>query len=379
MDKESLEAAVDRWEAAGVIDGETANAIRQFERSGDGSLGRSGPRHRLAWIVAVMGAVLVGAGILVFLLARWAEFSTTVRTALLVAVPVGAALSGLLLDRRWYPSAGHALWLLGAILLGPTLFLLADIHAPTTDPTVLLFIWGLVALPMGQAFVSRVGVGMAIAVLLIAASTTLDGTEGPLTGVVLGGVAVAAGALPAARNRDMSPVYWTLGSASGIVGFMVVSASGPGLSRVPFEFAPELWLGFGLMGLVGLTVAFAVRRGIVSGAELALVAAPPVAAAYLVVLIETGGTIHWLAGHFLIQVGFLTYLLVVVVVAIRLEESWLINLGVIGFLLLVLVNLAVLTGEVSGAIALIVAGLVLLLVAVGLERGRRRLLALISG
>ena len=113
---------VERWLDAGLIDASTVDRIRAFEA-----------QHRqavdLRWPVLLaiaFGALLLGAGVLLFVAAHWDALSPGQRFAL-VLLMVGAfhVAAALVVDR--FPALSSALHAVGTICLGAGIFLAGQI------------------------------------------------------------------------------------------------------------------------------------------------------------------------------------------------------------------------------------------------------------
>jgi len=112
---------LDRWVTANLIDRTTAERILSYEKE-------SGSR-KMRWpaILAVsFGALMLGAGILLFVAAHWDELSPASRFELVLGMVAIFHLSaGLLGDK--VPSIGIALHLVGTVCLGAGIYLAGQI------------------------------------------------------------------------------------------------------------------------------------------------------------------------------------------------------------------------------------------------------------
>lgn len=111
-----------RWTDAGLIDPATAERIRAFE------LTHTRTRH-LSWPVGLalaFGALMLGAGILLFVSAQWDFLSPAARFALtLLLVAIFHAAAALVVER--FPAMSTALHAIGTVALGAGIFLAGQI------------------------------------------------------------------------------------------------------------------------------------------------------------------------------------------------------------------------------------------------------------
>ncbi|MFQ6537670.1 MULTISPECIES: DUF2157 domain-containing protein [Aphanothece] len=136
----SLSQQLERWQAAGLIDGATAERIRSWEAR---NLGPSAPSLRIPTLVAVsLGGVLLAAGVLLLVSTHWEALSPGQQFSLLLALllvlhGLGAGLGTLL------PALAVALHGVGSVALGAGIFLTGQIfHLEARWPLGLL-LWGL--------------------------------------------------------------------------------------------------------------------------------------------------------------------------------------------------------------------------------------------
>ena len=146
-----LPVEVEHWSASGMISGEQARAILG---SYDFPEAAEAPRNRLVTVLLIMGAVLVGLGVILFVAANWQEISSGVKLAMMfIGVPVIYGAGFLLRYRLDYPRVGTALIFLGCIAYGAAVHLVAQTyHIPVNHPNLVLY-WFLGVLPL--AYVVR--------------------------------------------------------------------------------------------------------------------------------------------------------------------------------------------------------------------------------
>jgi uncharacterized membrane protein len=161
----NLDREIDRWVDEGLISSEQAEAIRG--RYADARTTER--RGRLVQVLAALGAVVVGFGVILFFAANWSEIPRAARLAVLIATLLASYGAGYYVRelRGTHRTVGHALYLLGAILFGAGLFLVGQMyHVQAHDPLGFL-VWAAAAL--ATAFVVRSGPVAALAILAFGA------------------------------------------------------------------------------------------------------------------------------------------------------------------------------------------------------------------
>lgn len=363
MDADALRDEVREWVRDGIITDEQADEI--VARYEDDDPGRS----RIVLALSLVGTVLVFVGVALFLATNWGALPRAARAAVLVLGPGLAYGLGIAAYGRSAPRVGHALCLLGAVLVGPSLVLFDDLFVLGLAGGWLLFAWTAVALPTGHALDSRVGTGIGLLVL-VALAVELAEPADPLPvvgslGIVLfalgyartgrvpwtyrtGGAAVTLGALLVLTTLEGRFVRFELEPTAVLAAVLVGSLVGAGWLGYTGERAGSGWVTASLVALFGSVTVAALAPGTVPG-PFAFV-----------------GT-HLAALVGLLATGYLGY---------RTRSRPLIDLAALGglFQTLSFVAATVVDG-LSGSVALIVAGLVLLGAGLVLERGRRSLLA----
>jgi uncharacterized membrane protein len=120
---------------------------------------------RMVAVLAIIGALVAGFGVILFFASNWNEIARPLRVAILLAGEVALFGAGFYLRevRGAYPQVGHALIFLGTLLFGASLFLVGQMyHVQAHDPLGFL-IWSVAALLV--AIVIRSGPLIALAIL----------------------------------------------------------------------------------------------------------------------------------------------------------------------------------------------------------------------
>jgi uncharacterized membrane protein len=135
---ESWQPALKRWLAAGLVDAAAAERIRAWEAA-QGGVARQG---RLALIVFALGALLLTAGVLLFVAAHWDGLSPPARFALVLAMVAVLHVAGAAASRS-SPALGATLHAVGTGALGAGIFLAGQVfHMAEHWPGALL-LWSI--------------------------------------------------------------------------------------------------------------------------------------------------------------------------------------------------------------------------------------------
>jgi len=360
---ESWELALERWRTAGIVDAATASRIREFEA------GQEQPAQ-LRWPILIaigFGALMLAAGVLLFVSAHWDELSPTGRFSLvLVLVAIFHVAGGVFADR--FPALSIALHGVGTAALGAGIFLAAQIFNLQEHWPGGVMLWAIGAW-IGWAL-RRDWVQAAWAALLTPAwlacewidATQRFGQSGQIAGQGLLLLAITYLTAISAEQRSSTrrALAWIGGIALVPAAFLAVPETWGGMRNLPHTML-ILGKAIGIVGPLLLAWWLRGRRAIFNA----------IAAMWVLVLGFTSPDAKltpyiWAAVASLGLIAWGLY-------EARRER---INLGILGFGLTVLVfYFSNVMDKLGRSASLIGLGLLFLMLAWGLERTRRSLVA----
>lgn len=133
---QNAEHFVARWRAAGLLDASTASAIEAYESSQTKPAGRQ-------WqvlLAVILGAILLGAGVLLFVAAHWDGVSPNVRLTLVMAMLVFFHGLGLIVQER-FPGLATAMHAVGTISAGAAIALVGEIFNMQEHWPAAILVW----------------------------------------------------------------------------------------------------------------------------------------------------------------------------------------------------------------------------------------------
>lgn len=137
-----LEKALPEWAKSGFLSAEGAKDILAFEKERAGG----GVRY-LTVALAILGVLLLGSGIISFFAANWQWLPKIAKLALLFGgMWVAYAIAGYMLGRGAHPLVGQAVLLLGVLLFGANIWLIAQIYHISSHYPNGVLMWALGAL-----------------------------------------------------------------------------------------------------------------------------------------------------------------------------------------------------------------------------------------
>jgi uncharacterized membrane protein len=138
---QTLEQSLTRWRAAGLIDEPTETAIREYEQAQTAPTGR-----RWQVIVAlVLGGILLGAGVFLFVAAHWDDISPISRLALVMAMLALFHVAGIASHER-FPGFSTTTHALGTVASGGAIALVGQIFNMQEHWPAAVMLWAFSAL-----------------------------------------------------------------------------------------------------------------------------------------------------------------------------------------------------------------------------------------
>ena len=134
--RSKLESDLPRWQAAGWVTGDGAKAIRA-------ELAASGSKFGISGVLAILAAVLLLFGVMLFVAANWQDMPRIFRLGLILAFLWGAYAFAGVLFQRGLDAFGHAATLFGSGVYGAGIMLVAQMYHIDGNPPDLALWWGL--------------------------------------------------------------------------------------------------------------------------------------------------------------------------------------------------------------------------------------------
>jgi uncharacterized membrane protein len=267
------EGHLDRWTNAGLLDADSAGRIRAWETVQSRSQGLSWPVR----IALAFGAILLAAGVLLFVSAHWDELSPAGRMSLLVATLAVLHGSGAAVARR-FEGLSVALHAVGSVALGAAIALAGQIFNLNEHWPAAVLLWA-IGCALAWLLLKHWTQGAMCAVLvpwwLAGEWETRVGIENTpsMLPVWVGICALSFAYLSARRSAADGPLRkaltW-LGGLALLPAAAVVAASGSWDRAVSPWGSQAYWIAWAVALLAPLLVALALdaRRAVWNGAAI---------------------------------------------------------------------------------------------------------------
>ena len=164
-----LRTEIRGWEEDGIISAEQSTAILGLYDVTPESSAKIVP-SRVVSVIAVMGAALVGLGIIAAVAANWSAIPLGTKLVMMAVGVPAFYFAGWLLIQRWgFFRIGTAIILLGAISFGASIHLIAQIYHVPVDSPNLMAAWFLGVIPVAYITRSKALATLAVALFFAAA------------------------------------------------------------------------------------------------------------------------------------------------------------------------------------------------------------------
>jgi uncharacterized membrane protein len=396
-----MESLLARWQAAGVVDAETAARIRAHEalvttKNARDDRGNAGAKpaasiglHWQGITALVLGAILLACGVVLFVSAHWDELGPAARYALVCAMVAVFHLAGGL-ARANYRGLSSALHAVGTVATGAAIALVGQIFNIEEHWPGAVLLWALAALAGWAAL--RDQAQKTLSLLLIPAWVL---SEIGYRADSFGGAAVYMGRFLfvwailyitfflGSRQKAVQGILFAAGAIATFVGvsMMLVDWGSWSSTQMFHPFSVRVWAWIAIAAVPLIVAAFHGHKGLIPiAAAVALVIALPWCYHTAGELATTHhGREAWYTETaldllaYLLAAGFAVFLCWW---GVRLASRALVNLGVVGFALVVgWFYFGDIMDKMDRSLGLIGLGVLFLVGGWALEKMRRKLLA----
>jgi len=394
---ERLPGELTRWQSDGIITAEQSQAIRDRYSAPQITPRSQRAQGRLVTGLSVIGAVLVGLGIILFFAANWDGIDRTPKLAIILGVIVAAhGLGYFLRYHRGYDRVGSAMVLIACIIYGAGVHLVGQVYnVDVNDPRLMLF-WFLGVLPLVYIVRSQpiqfLGIVLFLAAIGFRMPDWIDGVYlgeavlGSSLFLILGLMLLAVGRMKEeiAVLRPYSEVFELVGMITALAAIFVLTFSDVFDSPDDGRYVQgDTEIGFRVLivaaGVLTLALVFATawlhRRSegkfTLSGLE-GVAIAILLAAAYAVIGANTGGEVFYtILFNTLLA---LTLLGVLASGYVRGKETW-VNIGLLFIGIDIIARYFEYSwGLLDRSLIFVAAGVILLLGGYLVERARQKML-----
>lgn len=377
------------WRQADLLTEDQAAALASFHAEHHQDAERSRGYRRMVAVLSSLGGILVGAGILLVVGSNWQGLTSLQKTTLAMVAVVAMEAAGYWIRYQTsFRRTGEAILFVGAVAYGGAVFLAAQVYnRPLDDPNLFVF-WLLPVFPIAYVVGSRLIMALSILVTFGVIGYRIDDwildaealfpilTTYLLIGAALlslGGVQRDVGAL-----RYLAPPWEWLGTTAMLATLFIAS----------FEFVGGSNRWKWIDGIAGSLLAILVVAGILAAAgvvartalrnafdrEVAFTASIVGIAVVSAAVFVTVASFPTPALFAATNVLLLALLITMVIGGIATNRQALVNVALVVFGITVLARyIEIGAGMLGTGAAMIVGGALLILLGVGLESARRKL------
>ncbi len=396
---ESVRREIEVWRAEGVISSALAETLANRYPTTEVHR-RAFGLNRFSSIIAIFGTVLVGLGVIGLVAINWDGLSGFAKMGLLIGFTTASYFAGWLLAYRFeFPRTGIAIILLGSILFGASIHLIAQSFNVDVNHPNLVVAWFVGVIPL--AYATRSNAVLVLSVILLLSGLGFRSQEWMTTGFddgwfllwwLIAYMLVAAALFSVGRLHARLVEYRHFARVYEIWGFVIAGSATYILGSLflwsELEFADlptptvEFWATIALAVAVSVVVTYFgyrwdVKEATASGRwkwEVSGVLA--IFGIALLTLVGLFASVSWFWLPF--NAVIIAAVVAMVNAGIRFNRNYLVNIAFVLFSITVIsryFEIGFELGLLDQAIAYIVAGVLLIAMGLGLERIRRRIIA----
>jgi uncharacterized membrane protein len=363
-------------------------------------------KSKFVGLLTIFGSVLMGLGVLLFVGSNWEHLTSLAKLAIIIAAIGVSNLSGVHFSNNEHPRLGQSLYLLGGLIYGAGIWLVAQIYQLDLDWALGLSLWSIGLIPMALLVRSipltilnsivmllwtfsqhSVFVGIAVFGLLVAfsyamrsrMSLVLTLLQGPLLGIHGGsdGVASSLSMLMWAATMFSWYLYHKEKGSIFTGSYLYVSLL-IGLPVLLCVTNSDFWTGQPISSTILLHTAFAVLSAVYVGMKTKKFI-PEISVYMIATFLMAAITVNTAAKTPIILVAanaifFSTVIALIYFGARRLESTAMVNIGVVFFAIGIFVRyIDTFFKMLDKSIFFLLGGLVLLVGGYLLEKQRRSL------
>jgi uncharacterized membrane protein len=381
---DNAERYVTRWYTAGLLDDHTAAAIRTYEQSQE----KPSSRQWQVLVALILGGILLGAGVLLFVAAHWENVSPLMRMIMVLSMLVFFHGLGLLV-RDKFPGFATAMHAIGTISAGAAIALVGQIFNMQEHWPSAVLLWALCA--AAGWFLLRDQFQQTLTLLLVPAwivsewadrTNPYDGSEIYIARIVAVIGAVYIAAFLHSRKRVVFGILFSVGALLIPISVGVLSEGWNAFGyRHQWGFVP-LSYRLAAIAIVLAAIAIGAIREKQSAIPALVIAALVWALPWTQRIITVGtGTYAWKRS----ESSALSYAMVaaaaifLVAWGVRISTKALVNYGMVAFGFTVMwFYFSDVMGKLDRSLGLIMLGVLFLAGGWLLERTRRRLVSSMS-
>lgn len=171
LEKESKD-----WVEDDIIKQEQREKILKLYEAEGKEYSQAKRNNRVISVLTSLGATLLGVGVLLFVAANWQGMPGILKTIILLGSTFGTYYLAYYLNfvKETYIKTSRALMLLGGLLFGASVFLIAQNYHIDTSNTLLAGIWLIGVLPLAYAFQSSLAMGLSVIIFVLAYIMAFD-------------------------------------------------------------------------------------------------------------------------------------------------------------------------------------------------------------